>query len=457
MRIDTSSLFQSLALLLSAAGHAAAQSQFLVSEMSFGHSGKLSTDGTRGIPGFIILGNPDQPQVLSNKIILTPPTPGHQRGAIWSEKQSPYHTWTADVDFRVSGPERGGGNLNVWLASEGDYRVATNSIYTVGKWDGLVIIIDQYGGSGGMIRGFLNDGTIDFQAHQAVDSLAFGHCLFPYRNRGIASQLKVRHSDEGGLRVEIDGRLCFESDKIRIPPGYNFGITSASAENPDSHEIFKMVVMTENLSQGGEQQQQQQQQQQIRQQDNQAQKPAGGRSEKTRYSRGGMFVDRDPLANEEFEEETEQDADSITSSKAQFADLHNRLQSVNNHLSTIFRQVASQNSIGERRQEELSSQINDLKQMMSKLDAIDDLKKTVQNIQKQVNNIKRDLGNQIRNNENNLKSYVSDTHDALHQKVLDAAPGHGKLIMVIIGSQLFMAGVYLYYKKRKNSSPKKFL
>jgi hypothetical protein len=44
---------------------------------------------------------------------------------------------------------------------------------------------------------------------------------------------------DSGFRVDVDGKLCFESSKIRLPLGYNFGITAASAENPDSFEIFK--------------------------------------------------------------------------------------------------------------------------------------------------------------------------------------------------------------------------
>jgi hypothetical protein len=45
--------------------------------------------------------------------------------------------------------------------------------------------------------------------------------------------------------VSVDGTLCFESDKIKLPLGYNFGITAASAENPDSFEIMQFVTTTE--------------------------------------------------------------------------------------------------------------------------------------------------------------------------------------------------------------------
>ena len=55
--------------------------------------------------------------------------------------------WTADIDFRATGPERGGGKLAVWLASNGQNEVGTSSIYTVGKFDGLALNIDTYAGT----------------------------------------------------------------------------------------------------------------------------------------------------------------------------------------------------------------------------------------------------------------------------------------------------------------------
>jgi mannose-binding lectin 1 len=93
------------------------------------------------------LGNPVQPEILSNKVILTPPGIGHQRGALWSDALLEHAEWTIDVEFRATGPERGGGNLQIWYVHEGEKTIGTSSIYTAEKFDGLGIIIDQYAGS----------------------------------------------------------------------------------------------------------------------------------------------------------------------------------------------------------------------------------------------------------------------------------------------------------------------
>ena len=66
---------------------------------------------------------------------------------------------------------------------------------------------------GGGIRGFMNDGTLDYKNYHAVDSLAFGHCDYSYRNLGRPSKLQVKQ--EGGIfEVKVDEQLCFSTDKV---------------------------------------------------------------------------------------------------------------------------------------------------------------------------------------------------------------------------------------------------
>ncbi|TRX88521.1 hypothetical protein FHL15_010560 [Xylaria flabelliformis] len=445
-----------LALGLGLVTTVTAQAQFLVSEISFGYTGRINDRGEANVPGFTIQGNPNVPEILSNKIILTPPHPGNTRGAVWADEPNPYREWVADVDFRVNGGERGSGNLNIWLTRRGGQDIGSSSIYTVGRFDGLALVVDQHNGAAGMIRGFLNDGTVDFKSHHSVDSLAFGHCYHVYRNLGRPSQIKLRQTGND-FKVLIDDRLCFESDQITIPPGYQFGITAASADNPDSFEVFKLVVMTRDLGakviEGSSSQQQQQQQQNNGQNQAQAQTSYGRTPNQVRNNNAqsdDAFDDSVPDAS----------ADSITSSKAQFADLHNRLQSVNHHLSTIFRQGAGMNNMAEKRHEETSRMINDLRQSLSKIEKLDKLEwitSEMTKMQREIQNIKTDLNNRISQSENNLKRSISSNHGTMLEHVAtQTTPRHGKLIFVIIGSQIVLVAGYIFYE-RKKTLPKKYL
>lgn len=54
--------------------------------------------------------------------------------------------WTAEFQFRATGVERGGGNLQLWYAKDGQSRIGTSSIYTVGQFDGFALVVDMHGG-----------------------------------------------------------------------------------------------------------------------------------------------------------------------------------------------------------------------------------------------------------------------------------------------------------------------
>lgn len=166
---------------------ASATSAQIIDNVSFGQGDRISPNG-RGLPGWSVSAENHQPQLLSDRIVLTPPVPAGTRGALWADNALTAPEWTVDFEFRANGQDQGSGNLQLWLARDKG-NVATNSIYTVEKFDGLAIVIDQYGGRGGSIRGFLNDGTQNFKSHASVEALAFGHCDYSYRNLGRTSKL----------------------------------------------------------------------------------------------------------------------------------------------------------------------------------------------------------------------------------------------------------------------------
>ncbi|RAL60543.1 hypothetical protein DID88_009739 [Monilinia fructigena] len=289
--------FFKASLTSTAAFFAYAQATYLNNDLSFGHDGKISPNG-RAIPNFHMIGQPNYPDILSNRIVLTPPAPGNQRGAVWTEKTLQHSQWAADIEFRATGPER-------------------EQVF-----DGLALVVDQYAGSAGYIRGFLNDGKTEYSSHHSVDALAFGHCPYSYRNRGIPSKIHIRQTTDN-FKVEVDGALCFQSNKIKLPLGYVFGVTAASAENPDSFEIFKFVVTTDSHTP-----------------DNQVQNHAGQNQQQFQAA-------NNPPPNQQQNHQQNQGQDQrldipgetpasdYKSSDAQFADLHNRLQAMMKHITAL--------------------------------------------------------------------------------------------------------------------------
>ena len=301
-------------LLFSASAHAS----YVIDALSFGNKGTISPNG-RAVPGWHLSGENHTPQLYSDRIILTPPAPGGTRGAIFADNPVTQPEWIVETEFRASGQDRGSGNLNYWFVDTGRSAVGQSSIYTVGKFDGLALVIDQYGSRGGSIRGFLNDGSANFKDHHNVDSLAFGHCDYAYRNLGRPTKLRIENGPHG-LRVDVDDTPCFHSEKINLPPGYFFGVSAAAADNPDSFELYKFIASTTNSI--------------TREEPNtQAKRPANDKP------------DSFPGAPQAL---ADTDASTIRAQEEQFADLHNRLQGMTHQIANMFGEF-----------ERLSRQIND--------------------------------------------------------------------------------------------------
>jgi mannose-binding lectin 1 len=131
-----------------------------------------------------------------------------------------------------------------------------------------------------------------------------------------------------GFKVEADGKVCLQTDKVRIPRGYYFGLTAATTETPDSFELFNLLVSSpqvgkveRNVPRDEPRGQQKQQQHQQHQQQQKQQQQHGGKVEK--------------LPNEQnFHEwrveygEEDHEAAYYKSQEEQFSDVHDRLQAL---------------------------------------------------------------------------------------------------------------------------------
>lgn len=378
-------LSSAAALLLAAA----ASAQSVIEAVSFGQKTPISPNG-RAVPGWHLSGENHIPQLLSDRIILTPPAPGSARGAIWAETAATHQEWSAELEFRASGQERGSGNLQIWFVKDGRSAVGQSSVYTIGKFDGFALVIDQYGGRAGSVRGFLNDGTASFKDHHNVDSLAFGHCDYSYRNLGRPSKVRIENG-QSGLKVQIDDTTCFSTDNINLPPGYFFGISAATAENPDSFELNKFVVSTTTTNTNSVPVQNQQQQQ------------SRPRLEK---------LDRFPSSPESL---PDADASTISRQEDQFADLHNRLQGMTHQIANIFGEF-------DRLARTLDEQH---KQVVANIppsagDAIAALSRRLENIERTVQTIQRDVeGRDYKESLTNLQQAVEGVRGGLTEHLPD--------------------------------------
>ena len=407
------------------------------------------------IPNYNVKGDPFAPEVLSNKVILTPPAPGSVRSSVWSKKQMASPNWMTTMEFRATGPERGAGRLQLWLAKDGESQIGTSSIYSAGKFEGLAIVVDTLGGSGGMVRGFLNDGSKDYKALQnnAVDGLAFGHCTYSYRNLGRPGQITVKQ-DAANFKVEVDGTTCFETRAVKIPTGYTFGITANSAEIPDSFEVYKLYVAT---AIGGTENSQP-----IERVEQKPNQPLQRVNPNTNYLEN---------TNVDSQENIPDVAASSIDSTKHFADLHYRLQFLTKYVGTLQGEIRSFQTKSTEREDRILALLNSLQDHSGgrkfPYDQLNTIERRLDALERSMVEFKQDLnqqGQRLIPQLDSIRKGVRDSHativDSVHDKIggyASAVPKLGVIVAVVFGSQAFLVGAYLWYKRRKAMGPKKYL
>jgi len=384
---------------------------------------------------------------------------------VWGKMSNIHDEWTLTTDFRVSGGERAGGTLHLWYTSRGPKSgsgTGQDTIYTALPWDGLALVIDTHTGAP-QVRAYLNDGKTDYSKHHNPTSLAFGHCDFDYRNKGSLSQIKIaQHSN--AFKVEVDGKLCFQADKVRLPKGNFFGLTAATSQIPDSFELFNFLVA---FPHGGyevpkdqhQQHQQHQQQQNGKPKQVQQQPQSGKGSKKAPHEQ--VFEDWHTELGEE-----DHEAAYYKSNEEQFADLHNRLQGLTHHLAAIQSQLGMiydtvdtlHHKEDEWRQENRGSSVP--REQVNKLEArLEGIEKICMQIAQAITS--KDYTKHFEELRSTLKEHhmnlLHSVPDSVTQVLETGGPKIGMMVTIVVLVQVGLAVAYVIYKKRRNSSPKKYL
>ncbi|EWC47033.1 hypothetical protein DRE_03795 [Drechslerella stenobrocha 248] len=446
------SLLPALALWLTQAGQTHARAQGYVGAQhpferepvfnpshSFGHSLPISPDGS-SIPHFEIVGHPE---ILSDRVILTPPHPGNQRAAIWSDHSSPSSDWELHVPFRASGGERAGGSLQIWYTYRGASATGTSTIYTAKPFEGLALVIDSQSGHGS-IRGFLNDGTTDYSIHHHPQSLAFGQCDVVYRNLGRPSDLKVVYKAGSGLKVVFDDHLCFETNKVTLPQGYRFGVSAASAENPDSFEVFALKLVDESETHRDKAQQHDSNEHQRRR-ENQHKEAA------EHHARMGHEQMKAEKPKYEYSDE---DVKAFKNADAQFTDLHLRMQALTHQLAEVQRVTG-----------EIADRVGQVVDLISDIhgdgeyrhglslksldDKLHDIEQVARGLERTMHHEGRKI-DQIRDHHENMPNHLKEA-------ITTHGPRMGFSVSLLIVFQVMLVISYVVYKRRRSMAPKKYL
>lgn len=153
-------------------------------------------------------------------------------------------------------------------------------------------------------------------------------------------------------------------------------------------------------------------------------------------------------------------ASSIRSQADQFADLHNRIQIINNRVAEIHEMVEHMTRTN-------NEQYNNL---MNRVVPIDDRSaatiRNVEKVERTTMEILRDLESKdFKEMMQQIHRALENTHEGLSRSLPEAmgvvvgkhGPSLTSFLFVAVAVQIMVTGVYLVYKKRRNGQPKKYL
>lgn len=251
----------------------------------------------------------------------------------------------------------------------------------------------------------MNDGSTDYRNHHAVDSLAFGHCEYAYRNLGRPSQILVKQ-EAGSFEVEVDGRKCISSDKvhpsrpikfastnikqIRLPPDYYFGITAASADTPDTFEVYKFVTTTSSAI--------------SREEPRKYEAPPPGQQDQ-QYQQPPQYQPAQQPADTK--------ASDYASQAAQFEDLHTRLQVMAHAIDNIQQAVMKLTGDSEGRHREMARNVMSADQLNAMDTRIKGIETTVREYQREFSSLQSILKESHGNLMQGLPAHMTDSESIL--------------------------------------------
>uniref|UniRef100_A0A1B6LHU9 L-type lectin-like domain-containing protein n=1 Tax=Graphocephala atropunctata TaxID=36148 RepID=A0A1B6LHU9_9HEMI len=189
--------------------------------------------------------------VTSNYIRLTPDSQSMQ-GALWNSVPCHVRNWEIQIQFKVHGrgKELFGDGMAFWYARD---RMRSGPVFgNMDFYQGLSVIIDTYSNHNGehnhvhpYISGMVNNGSLHYDHDRDGTHTQLAGCSAKLRNLEYDTHISIRY-DHDTLTVSTDmenkaaWKECFSVKGVRLPTGYYLGISAATGDLSDNHDILSI-------------------------------------------------------------------------------------------------------------------------------------------------------------------------------------------------------------------------
>lgn len=235
-----------LLLSLAAAGQAPESAGYLRKEYSI----IKPLAGPGSLQAWDLMGS----AIATNDHIRLTPDQRSSQGAIWNELPSFTRDWEVHLQFRVHGVGTNlfGDGFAFWYTRD---RAQLGGVFGgVDKFSGLGLFFDTYANQNGehthehpYISTQINNGSISYDHDRDGTHSEVGGCSAAFRGVDSDTYAAIRYlGKEKRLTVQydIDGqnewKECFDISGVSLPMGYYFGLSAATGDLSDNHDIISM-------------------------------------------------------------------------------------------------------------------------------------------------------------------------------------------------------------------------
>ncbi|KAF6029239.1 hypothetical protein EB796_012451 [Bugula neritina] len=193
-----------------------------------------------------------QSVIMTDRVRLTRDEQS-QQGGLWNIQPIVYHNWEVHIQFAIHGQgENGlhGDGFAFWYAK--DPLVLGDVFGYKNHFHGLAVLLDTYNNHNGAhnhqhpyISAMINNGTLAYDHDRDGTHTELAGCSVTARNVNHETFIAVRYLDNKlSVSTDIDNKQnweeCFVVEGVHLPTGYYLGLTAATGDLADNHDIISV-------------------------------------------------------------------------------------------------------------------------------------------------------------------------------------------------------------------------
>lgn len=183
-----------------------------------------------------------------------------ERGYLWNNYPTEFKNWELHFHFKIKSTKTkklGGDGLALWYTKD---RMEMGNVFGAkNTFIGLGVFLDTFANDWNndhkfpQVSAMVSNGDVTFNHDKDGVEEAVGSCFSNLRDQSHETFLLVRYENRKlTVKTDVDDKKtwqsCFEVDGVNLPKGFFFGMSSATGDLFDNHDVISLKVYEIELS-----------------------------------------------------------------------------------------------------------------------------------------------------------------------------------------------------------------